>query len=32
MLLRASPARRIYKEKVRAKKNELKPAIKVTIP
>jgi hypothetical protein len=31
MQLRASPKARVYKEKVRAKKNELKPAIKATI-
>jgi hypothetical protein len=31
MWLRVSPKAKVYKEKVRAKKNELKPAMKVTI-
>ncbi|HYZ58923.1 MAG TPA: hypothetical protein VE544_04625 [Nitrososphaeraceae archaeon] len=31
MRLRASPANREYREKVRAKKNKLNPAIKITV-
>jgi hypothetical protein len=32
MRLRGSPKAKVYREKVRAKKNELKPALKVIIP
>ena len=32
MRLRASPKAKEYKEKVRAKKNKINPAIKITTP